>query len=156
VKLSTPVVVIGTDGDPATPGFLAPEMADALGDAVSIRWQGAGHTAFLHSACIDTMVMGYLVALTVPQNRTRCDFTDNVNTTVARAEQVFTLDRNHYRQSLRRVFVREGLSTATADCLAGKLVAQASDQVLIYARLGVQRPEYTSLRTRLLAVCAGG
>ncbi len=76
VEVATPIVVIGTDGDPATPGFLAPQMAEALGDAVSVRWQGAGHTAFLHSECVDQIVIDYLVDLTVPRNRSRCGFTD--------------------------------------------------------------------------------
>ena len=69
VDTPNPIVVIGTDGDPATPGFLAPQMAEALGDAVSIRWEGAGHTAFGHSECVDDMVVHYLVDLVVPANR---------------------------------------------------------------------------------------
>jgi len=154
VDVANPIVVIGTDGDPATPGFLAPRMADALGDAVSIRWEGAGHTAFLHSECVDAMVVDYLIDLIVPTDRARCDFTDDVDTTVARGRQVFTIDRDHYAQSLRRVFAAEGLDAPVAQCLAVALTAEATDSVLVYARLGVQRPEYTRLRTRLEAGCA--
>lgn len=153
VDVGTPIVVIGTDDDPATPGELAPLMADALGDAVSVRWQGAGHTAFQHSDCIDRIVVDYLVDLVVPADRTRCGFTDDRNTTVARAEQVFTIDRERFGQRLTEVFVAEGLSTGDASCVARGLVALGDDAVLVYARLGVQRREYTQLRNRIEADC---
>lgn len=157
VELAVPAVVIGTDGDPATPGFLAPRMADALGDAVSIRWEGAGHTAFLRSECVDTLVVDYLVDLVVPKDRSRCDFTNGENaddTTVARAAQVFTLDRARYERRLTQVFIAEGDDEDLAACVASGLAADAPEAVLVYARLGVQRPEYTELRTRLEAECA--
>lgn len=156
VALANPIVVIGTDGDPATPGFLAPLMAAALGDAVSVRWEGAGHTAFLHSDCVDRIVIDYLVDLTVPKNRSRCGFTDDVNTTVARAERVFRVDRDHYRTRLVEVLQAEGSSATEAGCLADGLVAKGTDSVLVYARLGVQRPEYVRLRRRLARECATG
>lgn len=156
VAVANPIVVIGTDGDPATPGFLAPQMAAALGDAVSVRWEGAGHTAFLHSECVDRIVIDYLVDLTVPKNRSRCGFTDDVNTTVARAERVFRVDRDRYRTRLDGVFLAEGSPVAEAACLADGLVTIGSDSVLVYARLGVLRPEYVRLRKRLVRECATG
>ncbi len=154
-KVDTPnsIVVIGTDGDPATPGFLAPRMAEALGDAVSIRWEGAGHTAFGHSECIDEMVVQYLVDLVVPRNRARCGFTDGVDTTVARADQVFRLDRDRFRTRLEGIFAAEGLSADDATCVAAGVVEQGSDAVLVYARLGVQRDEYLDLRRDVEDAC---
>ena len=153
VDVANPIVVIGTDGDPATPGFLAPQMAEALGDAVSIRWRGAGHTAFLHSECVDKMVVDYLVDLTAPQNRSRCGFTDDVNTLVAQADQVFQLDRDRFEQRLTKVFIEEGSSEATAACLAKGIVADGTDADLVYARLGVQKPSYVTLRKKVAADC---
>ena len=153
VELDTPIVVIGTDGDPATPGFLAPQMADALGDAVSVRWEGAGHTAFLHSGCVDQIVVDYLVDLAVPTDRTRCDFTDDVDTTVARAEQVFLLDEAAWKLRLKQVFVDEGLSDIGADCMADEFAGEGRADLVVYARFGVQRPEYLRLRERAEAVC---
>ncbi len=149
VDVATPIVVIGTDGDPATPGFLAPRMAVALGDAVSVRWEGAGHTAFLNSACVDSIVVSYLVDLTVPKNRTRCGFTDDVNTTVARAARVFAVNRDHFLLRLTDVFVAEGSPAGEAACLAAGMIADGTDSQLVYARLGVQQPEYLDLRRRL-------
>jgi len=154
VDLATPAVVIGTDGDPATPGFLALRMAAALGDAVSVRWEGAGHTAFLHSECVDEIVVDYLVDLVVPKNRSRCGFTDDVNTRVARARQVFQLDRERFRMRLAKVFAAEGADDDEAACLADGLVEKGSDSVLVYARLGVQHPDYVSLRAMLERSCS--
>jgi pimeloyl-ACP methyl ester carboxylesterase len=153
VDTPNPIVVIGTDGDPATPGFLAPRMAEALGDAVSIRWEGAGHTAFGHSQCVDDMVVRYLVDLVVPKNRSRCGFTDDVDTTVARADQVFRLNRDRFRVRLTDIFAEEGLSADDAACVADGIVEQGDDAVLVYARLGVQRDEYLDLRRRVETDC---
>lgn len=149
VDVANPIVVIGTDGDPATPGFLAPRMAEALNDAVSVRWEGAGHTAFLQSECVDRLVIDYLVDLNVPETRTRCGFTDDVNTTVARASQVFTIDRDRFRARLQSVFEAEGYSPDEARCLAEGVVAEGSDSIVVYARLGVRTPEYLALLQRL-------
>ncbi|MBI4884919.1 MAG: alpha/beta fold hydrolase [Actinobacteria bacterium] len=149
VDVANPILVIGTDGDPATPGFLAPRMAEALQDAVSVRWEGAGHTAFLHSECVDRIVIDYLVDLQVPPTRTHCGFTDDVNTTVARATEVFSLDRSRFRIRLQDVIEAEGSAPDVASCLAAGIIDQGSDSVVIYARLGVQHPEYVALRQRL-------
>lgn len=149
IELDYPIVVIGTDGDPATPGFLAPRMAEALGDAVSVRWEGAGHTAFLHSDCVDRIVVDYLVELKIPNTRARCGFTDDVNTTVARASAVFAIDRDRFLIRLQSVFEAEGSPSATARCLAEGIIDQGSDSVVVYARLGVLVPEYVELLQRL-------
>jgi len=156
VDVANPILVIGTDGDPATPGFLAPQMAEALGDAVSLRWEGAGHTAFLNSECIDRYVVDYLVRLKVPPNRSRCGFTDGQNTLVARARQVFGVDREQLRARLASVFEAEGLSAKEAECIAEAIVEEGSDSVMVYARLGVQQPDYLELRGRLERECAAG
>ncbi|HRE02688.1 MAG TPA: alpha/beta fold hydrolase, partial [Ilumatobacteraceae bacterium] len=60
VDTPNPILVIGTDDDPATPGRYAGQLADALGDAVDINWAGAGHTAFLTSACVTDLTTAYL------------------------------------------------------------------------------------------------
>lgn len=150
---ATPIVVIGTDGDPATPGYLAPRMAKALGSAVAVRWEGAGHTALLHSACIDTIVVDYLVELTVPADHTDCPFTTSGNTTVDRAERVFAPDRAHVERSLTEVYGGEGLDATDAACVAKGVAAAGSVVQLVYARLGVHRPEYELLRHRVGTAC---
>lgn len=149
IDVANPIVVVGTDGDPATPGFLAPKMAEALGDAVSVRWEGAGHTAFLHSECVDRIVIDYLVDLRIPDDRTQCGFNDDVNTTVARASEVFSIDRDRFLVRLQSVFEAEGSSAAQARCLAEGIIDEGSDSVVVYARLGVLTPDYVDLRQRL-------
>ncbi len=155
VDTPNPVVVIGTDGDPATPGFLAPEMAAALGDAVSIRWEGAGHTAFLHSECIDELVVGYLVDLIVPKDRSRCTFTGgDADTAVARAKQVFELDRPGFLGRIETVLEGEGLEPDVARCVAEGIIAAGDDALIVYARLGVRTKRYDALRKDLESSCA--
>ncbi len=154
VDTPNPVVVIGTDGDPATPGFLAPEMASALGDAVSIRWEGAGHTAFLHSECIDELVIGYLVDLTVPKDRSRCTFTGgDADTSVAQAKQVFELDRPGFLGRITKVLEGEGLEPGVARCVAEGIIGAGDDAFIVYARLGVHTSEFDDLRDGLETDC---
>ncbi|MEO5901800.1 MAG: alpha/beta fold hydrolase [Ilumatobacteraceae bacterium] len=150
---TTPIVVIGTDGDPATPGYLAPRMAKALVSAVAVRWEGAGHTALLHSSCIDTIVVEYLVSLAVPEDHTDCPFTASGNSTVARAARVFTPDRALVEHNLTEVYRGEGLDVAEAVCVAKGVAVTGSVAQLVYARLGVRRPEYELLRHRVEAAC---
>ncbi len=68
-----PIVVIGTEGDPATPYGWAEQMSAALQGSVLLTYEGDGHTAFLRAgACIDDAVAAYLVDLVVPAPGTRC------------------------------------------------------------------------------------
>lgn len=66
------VVVIGTVGDPATPYAGAVRMADTLGHATLLTWEGESHTAYGQSDCINSLVDDYLVGLVVPAPGTRC------------------------------------------------------------------------------------
>jgi pimeloyl-ACP methyl ester carboxylesterase len=71
----SPVLVVGTRGDPATPYTGAQTMARVLGNAVLLTWEGEGHTAFGRSPCIGEHVVRYLVDLTVPPPGTSCPAT---------------------------------------------------------------------------------
>ncbi len=73
---------------------------------------------------------------------------------MARAEQVFVLNRDRFETRLTTVFTQEGLPASDAECVAKGIVDQGSDKILVYARLGVQRPEYTRLRTRVEVACS--
>ena len=42
VEVEREILVIGTEFDPLTPGYHAPEFAEALGDATHIIWEGVG------------------------------------------------------------------------------------------------------------------
>jgi hypothetical protein len=66
---------------------------------------------------------------------------------------VFRVNRDRFRVRLTEVFTAEGSTPTAAACLADGIVADGSDAVLVYARLGVQRPEYVELRERIEADC---
>jgi pimeloyl-ACP methyl ester carboxylesterase len=67
------ILVIGGEHDPATPIEGADALAEALGAATLLRWEGTGHTAFGRgNDCIDAAVVAYLVGGTVPRDGTSC------------------------------------------------------------------------------------
>lgn len=68
-----PLVVVGTVHDPATPYAGAVSMAKVLGNGSSlVTWEGAGHTAFTRSPCVDALLDDYLISLHLPADGTRC------------------------------------------------------------------------------------
>lgn len=72
-KGSTPIVVIGTKGDPATPYQSAVNMADQLENGVLITYEGEGHTAYNRSGeCVTNAVDSYFIDGTVPEDGLTC------------------------------------------------------------------------------------
>jgi pimeloyl-ACP methyl ester carboxylesterase len=70
------ILVIGNEGDPATPIEGAEALAKTLDSGTLLRWAGTGHTALGRgSACIDDAVVAYLVNLTPPPDGTTCPAT---------------------------------------------------------------------------------
>jgi pimeloyl-ACP methyl ester carboxylesterase len=70
----TPILVIGTTFDPATPYRGSVAMTSQLGNATLLSMNGDGHTAYGgNSACIDTTVDAYLLSLTAPPANTLCE-----------------------------------------------------------------------------------
>ncbi|MDQ4037890.1 MAG: alpha/beta hydrolase, partial [Actinomycetota bacterium] len=69
---SAPILVIGTEGDPATPYEGAVTMAEQLEAGVLLTWEGEGHTAFPKTDCITNAVVSYLIDLVAPADGTTC------------------------------------------------------------------------------------
>jgi pimeloyl-ACP methyl ester carboxylesterase len=70
---SPPILVVGTIHDPATPYRSARDMANQLGSAVLLTYNGDGHTAYGRgSTCINNAVNAYLTQGTVPATGTVC------------------------------------------------------------------------------------
>jgi pimeloyl-ACP methyl ester carboxylesterase len=69
---ATPILVLGTTYDPATPYKGAVAMAQQLGNAVLLTKDGDGHTAMGDTPCIDKKVDTYLISLTVPAKGLVC------------------------------------------------------------------------------------
>ncbi|HWB34769.1 MAG TPA: alpha/beta hydrolase, partial [Rugosimonospora sp.] len=67
-----PILVVGTVNDPATPYAQAGALANMLGNATVLTWEGQGHTAYPQTTCIRTNVDAYLIDLQVPANDTTC------------------------------------------------------------------------------------
>jgi pimeloyl-ACP methyl ester carboxylesterase len=69
---SAPILVIGTEGDPATPLAGAVDMAEDLESGVLLTWQGEGHTAYPKTDCVTDAVNAYLLEGTAPQDDLTC------------------------------------------------------------------------------------
>lgn len=69
-----PILVVGTEFDPATPYQWSVSLADQLESGVLLSWLGGdGHTAYYSgSKCIDKAVDKFLVDGEVPQNGAEC------------------------------------------------------------------------------------
>ena len=72
-KTKTPILLIGTTHDPATPYINAVRSARRLGNAVLLTQNGYGHLSFHDpSACIDRARIAYLVWLITPRKGIVC------------------------------------------------------------------------------------
>ena len=69
---SAPILVVGTERDPATPLAGAIDMAQDLHSGVLLTWQGEGHTAYPKTDCVTQAVDAYLIDLTAPQDGLTC------------------------------------------------------------------------------------
>lgn len=62
VDVATPIVVIGTKYDPATPMKWAQALTSELGDATFVEYVGDGHTAYFSgSSCIDDYIDNFFL-----------------------------------------------------------------------------------------------
>ncbi len=72
-KGASPILVIGTTRDPATPYEWAVSLARQLDSGVLLSRDGDGHTAYTSgNACIDDTVDAYLIDGVVPKDGTTC------------------------------------------------------------------------------------
>jgi hypothetical protein len=152
VDVAEPIVVIGTTDDPATAGRHAAEMAEALGDAVNITWEGAGHTAYLSSLCIDGLVTAYQLDGVVPADGTSCSFVTGADDDVTTAQRVFELPADQVVESLTWVFAAEGETQAVAECLAAGIAGEGQ-RIVAHALSGVASPDLIEARDRFRAGC---
>ncbi|WP_326826425.1 alpha/beta hydrolase [Streptosporangium sp. NBC_01756] len=70
---AAPIVVVGTERDPATPYEWSKALAEQLSSGVLVGFDGDGHTAYLTgSSCVDRLVDDYLIKLAVPEDGAHC------------------------------------------------------------------------------------
>ena len=155
VTTSSPILVVGTKGDPATPARYSPLMARALGDAVAIEWEGAGHTATLTSQCITSLVADYLVSITVPKNGTTCPFVTGKTSLAGSADVVFSPpDRATTTSNVVDVLVALGQTKQAAGCIAPQLVQRADRRMILDELLGIETPQLIAVRKLIERGCS--
>ncbi len=70
---SSPILVVGTKGDPVTPHAWAVSLAHQLESGRLLTWTGHGHTAYgKKSTCVDAAVDRYLIEADAPESA-NCD-----------------------------------------------------------------------------------
>ncbi len=154
IDASTPIVVVGTKDDPATPGRYAAQLAGALGDAVDISWDGAGHTAFLTSGCITDIVTVYLVDQTVPPDGQTCPFVPSASTLGERADVVFQdIERDAAIGAILPLLVDRGISARLFQCVAEGVVGRGDERLIVHQLLGVESPDLIHLRGLVSTRC---
>jgi pimeloyl-ACP methyl ester carboxylesterase len=153
VDVPTPILVIGTRFDPATPGRHAGELARALADATAITWEGIGHTAFpTGGGCLDETVVDYLVSGIVPASGTTCPFFDGATTDAEIADVLFGYDASWVVPALAAMLEDEGLSAAQADCQSRSL-ARTPHRVVTHLFLGVDSDGARQARQDAATAC---
>ncbi len=153
VDLANPVLVIGTEFDPATPVEYAEDMVEVLGDAAMITWDGAGHTALMQSGCIRDAAVAYLIDATLPQSNTGCPFVDGLRTDEEVAEVLFSPASPEFVNAVVTPVFAQTLQDENPECLAGKLANEYNEQLLTYARLGVDNPRLQGFLKRARDFC---
>ena len=152
VDVAEPILVVGTRFDPSTPGRHAAELAAALGDAVSITWEGVGHTAFPVDPCLDGVVVDYLVDGKVPEDATTCPFVEGLTTDAELGDHLFAFPPRWTEGLIEDVLVAEGTGTAVAGCRAGELASE-EHRVVTHILLGVESDAATRARAQAAAAC---
>lgn len=70
---SDPILVIGTEGDPATPYQSSVNLAEQLENGILLTWEGEGHTAYGSAGpCIEDAVDDYFIDGTLPEDGLTC------------------------------------------------------------------------------------
>jgi pimeloyl-ACP methyl ester carboxylesterase len=136
VDVERPILLIGTENDPLTPGYHAPEFAAALGDASHIIWEGVGHTAFPGwTPCIDGAVSAQFLRQPVPADGTRCEFLLGITDDASLGDELFGHGDIESSNLLRRTLEDRGVAV-DGTCIANA-VNQESDQVISHVVLDV-------------------
>ncbi len=145
--VATPIVVIGTKGDPATPFENTAKLASVLGKAVTVSWDGDGHTATTKSPCVDAAVSDYLIDLKVPVDGLECSGTYDT-----KPADPFVLDRTDFAATLQRELTNQTNATR-GPCLANGLLKAFNDTQLLHFFFGVDDPTVVAITNDVVATC---
>lgn len=153
VDVERPILVIGTEYDPLTPGYHADEFAHALEDAVHVIWEGVGHTAFpTSSSCIDRIVADQFLDGPVAEDGRHCPFEDGVTDDAELADDLFVHDRGSAANWVGNVLEMRGEDADVATCVGGE-IAQTDDRTISHVILDVTSAAATDALTAAHSVC---
>jgi hypothetical protein len=153
VGTATPVLVVGTRGDPATPYEHAEAMAEKLQDAVLLTWEGDGHTAFPKTDCVSEAVTAYLVDLEVPEDGTTCPAADDRTTPTEGS--AYALDREMLRRQIEEGFTLNGTEASLAECIAGPLAEELNEDQMVHFFLGLDAAGLQAKLNEVVTGCGG-
>jgi pimeloyl-ACP methyl ester carboxylesterase len=154
VGVATPVLVIGTRGDPATPYENAPAMVDRLQDAVLLTWEGDGHTAFPKTDCVNAAVTDYVVDLEVPEDGMTCPAADDGSTTPTEGS-AYALDREMLRRQIEEGFTQNGTDAGLAECIAKPLSEELDEDQMVHFFLGLDAEGLQAKLSEVVTGCGG-
>ena len=154
VGVATPVLVIGTRGDPATPYENAPAMVDRLQDAALLTWEGDGHTAFPKTDCVNAAVTSYLVDLEVPEDGMSCPAADDGSTAPTEGS-AYALDREMLRRQIEEGFAQNGTDAGLAECIAKPLSEELDEDQMVHFFLGLDAEGLQAKLSEVVTGCGG-
>jgi len=74
IQGTTPILIVSTTHDPATPGMWGEQLAQQIQNSGLLAWDAHNHTAYKQgSACIDESVDAYLLRGTMPSANAVCE-----------------------------------------------------------------------------------
>ncbi len=153
---ASPILVVGTKGDPATPYANAAAMAADLGNAVVLTWEGDGHTAFPKTKCVNDAVSRYLVDLEAPAADTICPAADKGTGSAApNAGSAYQLDRDMLRRQIEEGFKQNGTPVDLAECIARPLADELDEDQLVHFFLGLESAGLTEKLNSVASGCGG-
>lgn len=142
---AAPILVVGTVGDPATPYEWSQQMAEALGPARLLTYEGQGHTALTRGGeCVEQAVVRYLVDLELPEEGTRCPAQDD------------SVSFEGMREVVLDQFVESGLPEPIAACVVDGMVEEEGRSEFDRLMLSDDIDRLSDLVTRHSLRCATG
>lgn len=156
VDIDVPMLVIGTEYDPLTPGKHAPDFAAAIGDASHLIWEGVGHTAFPGwTDCIDDAVAAQFVSNVRPPDGTRCSMIEDAVDDTELADDLFGYGESEAIDWLTDAIEVHERVDGDAACIASGMIVDGvvDDRIVSHMVLDVTSDASTVAATAAAARC---
>ena len=134
---NTPIIIVGTRNDPATPYENSFQLAKLVGGSHVVSWEGIGHTATTKTECIDTIVAKYFAGSEIPEGDPHCPSNVAVRGSFAppelnppNARSVFAFDKAGFISEFASFIVKGNISRTESVCATKNLVDHYEYQTL--------------------------